>query len=915
MTVIGKIKFFVRTTCLSIIAIGVAASTPALYSQTAIIATPFDLNGNGILDKDEAEVVVTSTISLPAGEYFFNNLTLTNRAILIAQGDADASSSFKGVKITATNLIINLGSGISADGQGYVAGPGASPSVGIGASHGGVGGNNAPGTRYGSAVMPLDLGSGVASHYRGGGAIHLVVNGNLQNDGAISADGVNYGSSGGSIYIITGAISGGGSIHANGGNNSWPYVHTGSGGRVAVHYKTFSYTGSSGARAGMHCFYGCAPAGESGTVGFFDISRNDLTVTSFWRFQKNDELKNFNHIILKNSATAVAEEGVQVRANDLLVNGGSQFNFSNDQIVNISSITVDGASVMTLSGTEKLTTDTLTVVGRSTVTVLPERVLSLTLKNLMIGSGSSISVERKGYRSGQGHGVSTSFYGGASYGGIGYRNIASSSYGSAVAPVDLGSGGNGHPSYAQGGGAIKIVTDNTITVDGVISADGGVTASGGSIYITVGSLAGSGTIHANGGGFYWQGQYIGMGGGGRVAVYYATSTFSGGTFAKGGCNSFDSWTMTCAGNGTVIAQTVEKGCQKDCYSSVLFLPGLMGSRLYEQDGLSDKELWVSADDALHARLSLDRNGKSINPVYTKDDTRNNGELDETGVVDDAYGANIYQSLVADLRKWKSEGVYADYAFIPYDWRLSLNDIITNGATTTQNNLAYTGSQDFSESYILKKLAELQKTSHSGKVTIVAHSNGGLVAEALMQKLKDTRNPLYDQIDKLILVAVPQVGTPEAIAGLLHGTELGSGLIMNAERSRQLSENMPAMYNMLPSAGYFTTVGPGFVVDKPISFEDIAMFGSQISQYGLFVSNETELKNYVLGSDGRSKPSFSDTVNPNIGNSVLYTSAQAVHQTLDSWQPASTTKVIQVAGWGEETLAGVDYKKKDNTDRR
>ncbi|MBI4155720.1 MAG: hypothetical protein HY507_00620 [Candidatus Zambryskibacteria bacterium] len=348
-------------------------------------------------------------------------------------------------------------------------------------------------------------------------------------------------------------------------------------------------------------------------------------------------------------------------------------------------------------------------------------------------------------------------------------------------------------------------------------------------------------------------------------------------------------------------------CAANCFSNVLFLPGLMGSRLYKQDGSADKELWVSLNDSLQADLSLDLNGKSVNNVYTKNDTQNNGELDETGIVDDVFSFNIYQSFITDLKNWKQEGTIADYVFIPYDWRLSLDDVTTNG-TTTNNNLSYAAPQNFSESFILKKLEALQSNSKSGKVTIIAHSNGGLVAKALIQKLKDTDNPLYDKIDKIIFVAVPQVGTPDAIAALLHGSELGpAGLVMERNRSRQLSENMPSIYNFLPSAGYFSTVDPVFAVDKLVSFENKPFFDSQTSQYGIYVSNETELKNYVLGTDGRIKPSFSDTVHPNIGNSNLYNQAESAHQMLDSWSPHPDTKVIQIAGWGEETLAGIDYK--------
>ncbi|OHB09372.1 MAG: hypothetical protein A3H52_03265 [Candidatus Zambryskibacteria bacterium RIFCSPLOWO2_02_FULL_39_26] len=350
-------------------------------------------------------------------------------------------------------------------------------------------------------------------------------------------------------------------------------------------------------------------------------------------------------------------------------------------------------------------------------------------------------------------------------------------------------------------------------------------------------------------------------------------------------------------------------------SNVLFIPGLMGSRLYENDGVEENELWVSISDSDHSKLSLNSLGKSTNDIYTKDDTQNTGESRETGIINEIFGLNIYESFIGELKDWKQDGTINDYAFIPYDWRLSLSDIITNGATTTGNKLSYsTTTQNFSESFVLKKLEELQQSSNSGKVTIITHSNGGLVAKALVQKLKDTNNPLYDQIDKVILVAVPQIGTPDAMATLLHGTKLGSGWIMDNDRSRQLSENMPTVYNLLPSTSYFTTVDPGFAIDKLASFEDQPFFGPQISQYGVFVSNETELKNYILGTDGRSKPAFSDTLNPNIGNNGLYDQAQNVHQILDSWQPSPNTKVIQVAGWGEETIAGINYKtKKESTE--
>ncbi|MGB2580490.1 MAG: hypothetical protein WBC83_02245, partial [Minisyncoccia bacterium] len=121
-----------------------------------------DLNSNGIVDSTETEVVVTSNKSLPQGEYYFNNLTITNKATLTFVGDPLSQDPFKGVKINATNISVSLGSRISADGQGYISGPGTSlvPGTSVGASYGGYGGGNSATSTYGSAMMPMDLGSG-----------------------------------------------------------------------------------------------------------------------------------------------------------------------------------------------------------------------------------------------------------------------------------------------------------------------------------------------------------------------------------------------------------------------------------------------------------------------------------------------------------------------------------------------------------------------------------------------------------------------------------------------------------------------------------------------------------------------------------------------------------------------------------
>lgn len=355
---------------------------------------------------------------------------------------------------------------------------------------------------------------------------------------------------------------------------------------------------------------------------------------------------------------------------------------------------------------------------------------------------------------------------------------------------------------------------------------------------------------------------------------------------------------------------------ENCPSNVMFFPGIQGSRMYGEvfdcssvtprDPMfcGEQQLWISPHKVLQEFMFLDEFGKSKNNVYTKNDTESiDGDGIEKGVVDEAFTVNVYKSFIEDLKTLKEDEIINNYALIPYDWRLSLEDIITNGKVIGEN-LSYIENQDFSESFILEKLRELEKSSKSGKVTLIAHSTGGLVIKALVQKLKDTNDPLYEKIDKIIFVAVPQVGTPEATIAMLHGIPLGYGILMPSERSRELGENMPTMYNLAPSSAFFDTVNAN--LSPIITFPDHDLFKEQIEKYGNSIDTKAELKDFVLGGDGRSKPRVDDTDKPNIVNEYLYTQAENIHEIIDSWQPSVNTKIIEVAGWGEETKAGLKY---------
>jgi len=888
-----------------------------LFSTHPAFALESDLNKNGISDSIEASVTMTVSASLPAGEYVFNNLVISNKSTLTLEGDPNSANVFKGVKITAKNLNINAGSAISANAQGYVDGPGAHADQKIGASYGSAGLLNNSTSIYGDNIEPIDLGSGGYGTFRGGGAIRLIVTDTFTNNGAISANGAKT-SSGGSIYVQTKVLKGNGSILSKGGG-----IHClntcvssgGGGGRIAVYYEINSFVGKKDARGGCGIYDTNSGCSEEGTVAFLDVIKNDLYLTntfsnSSWIFKKNRSPFIFNAIhILGNGSDMriISEDNVSIKANSLFIKLSTVL-LSENQTLDIKTITIDKGTLV-LSGSEVIKADSLILQESSTIIVPQEKKISLTIPNIDLGPTAYIHASNTGYFNGPGSPDSQNSNVGASYGGLGVGNKSTSIYGNAMAPTDFGSGIYNPTFKLSGGGAIRLIVTDIFTNNGTVVADGSAGTSGGSIYITAKNIIGNGKFLTNGGGLS---SFTRLGGGGRIAIYYENSSFTGTIEAKGGCDT----NGICAGDGTVVMKKIDPVCGEQCFSNVLFLPGLMGSRLYKQDGAGEKELWVSVLDDQQKLLALNKNGKSfrdvngkiIDDVYTKNDTQDiEGDGGETGIIDESVGKNIYKSFINDLKDWKTEGTINDYAFIPYDWRFSLEDIITSGVLADGGKLFFSRAPNFSQAFILKKLKELQASSKTGKVTIVTHSNGGLVAKALIQKLKETNNPLYNQIDNVILVAMPQVGTPKGLMSLLHGTGVGPfNLVMSNKRSRILAENMPAIYNLMPSPEYFSIVDSNVVPANLASFQNHPLLNAQIAKYGFFIGAESELKDYVLGGDGRAKPTPSELNKANIGNGTLYLNSRSAHQSIDTWQASPNTKIVQVAGWGEDTIAGLDY---------
>jgi hypothetical protein len=149
----------------------------------------------------------------------------------------------------------------------------------------------------------------------------------------------------------------------------------------------------------------------------------------------------------------------------------------------------------------------------------------------------------------------------------------------------------------------------------------------------------------------------------------------------------------------------------------------------------------------------------------------------------------------------------------------------------------------------------------------------LVAKSLLMHL--ARMGFEGLIDKLILVAVPQIGTPQAVGALLHGFNQGIPFIVAAKTMAELGLNMPSAYSLLPSAAYFNSI-----------FDPVASIRTSRTN----IDSYDSFRDFLLAKT----------------NQILLDKAQRLHEDIDAWIPSRETEVIQIGGWGIDTVSGIEY---------
>ena len=211
---------------------------------------------------------------------------------------------------------------------------------------------------------------------------------------------------------------------------------------------------------------------------------------------------------------------------------------------------------------------------------------------------------------------------------------------------------------------------------------------------------------------------------------------------------------------------------------IVFLPGVAGTQLSLRTSgrgyrVPDKyeEVWVFDPNQKREHLALNEDGR------TPKIAGSNRSI-VAGPTLSSWPTNFY----GGLRDFLHKGGYVasagaakqprQYFEFPYDWRLS--------------NDSHFAALD-------KRIDEaLKENPKAGKVVLLAHSMGGLIARAYL--LSSSQRAM--RVDKLITIGTPYWGAPKPYYGAISGYTFGNPSVRQP-LMKVLQQNWPAGYQLMP----------------------------------------------------------------------------------------------------------------------
>lgn len=248
----------------------------------------------------------------------------------------------------------------------------------------------------------------------------------------------------------------------------------------------------------------------------------------------------------------------------------------------------------------------------------------------------------------------------------------------------------------------------------------------------------------------------------------------------------------------------------------IIVPGIMGSRLC----LGEEDVWPGPVFSLW--LPYDKM-----PQLTRED------LVATDVIRSISISTQYASLIKDLGTcgYREDDAPPTLAVCPYDWR-------------KDNRLS---------ARVLADLIDSLVDAHHGnaKVSIVAHSMGGLISRYYLESGEFSARAGFKVIRRLITIGTPHRGSPLALTAAL-GME--KRLFLNKDQVQQLASDprYPSLYQLLPPQGEPFA----WDQDRAAEFRDLSIDDPDVAMaLGLITANLDAARAFQSRLDVTRRPAF------------------------------------------------------------
>ena len=202
-------------------------------------------------------------------------------------------------------------------------------------------------------------------------------------------------------------------------------------------------------------------------------------------------------------------------------------------------------------------------------------------------------------------------------------------------------------------------------------------------------------------------------------------------------------------------------------SSIIFLPGILGSKLY----LGEEEIWPpTAWEATGG--GYDRMEKLSDP---------NAFAGQP--IESVLCFKFYEQIISDLQDIASGNASAppsSFHSFGYDWRIDLRDIAE---------------------IIVRRIDDLPD-GDKNEISFVAHSMGCLVVRLILESKLYENKPWFNNIKSFIALAGPHLGSPTALVRAM-GLEGVTSLSPSDVKNFAANPDFPSIYQLFPAPGIVT----------------------------------------------------------------------------------------------------------------